>query len=337
MIAIEYHDDLNEVQADGVLAGLLSAPGATAPFDRLEWWRALEAECAVIPFIAVAKEGDHRAVLPMHRVQRRLEALANWYSFRAAPIVSSGADPAALLTALASDLIGEAPRIVLSPLADEAGETTAIAAAFRDAGWWVFRSVCDTNHFLQVDGRSYAEYLAARPGPLRTALKRKANKVTISIETHYNRQSWQAYEAVYANSWKPGEGSPSFLRRFAAEEGAAGRLRLGIAWCDGEPVAAQFWTVEGVTAFIHKLAHTQQSRQLSPGTTLSAALFEHVIDRDKVTLVDFGTGDDAYKRDWMEQNRPRYRLDMLRPGWPGNWPAIARNAARRLAHRPSDG
>ncbi len=337
MIAIEYHDDLNEVQADGVLAELLSAPSATAPFDRLEWWRALEAECGLMPFIAIAKDGENRAILPMYHIQRRLEAFANWYNFRVGPLFSSGADPAALLTALARDLTGEAPRIVLSPLPDESGETTAIVAAFRRAGWLVFRSVCDTNHILRVDGRSFAEYLAARPGALRTALRRKADKVAISIETHYNPDSWQAYEAIYAKSWKPQEGSPSFLRRFAAAEGAAGRLRLGIARCDGEPVAAQLWSVEGGTAFIHKLAHTEGFRQLSPGTTLSAALFEHVIDRDQVSLVDFGTGDDPYKRDWMDEVRPRYRLDILRPGWPGNWPAIARHTARRLADRFTDG
>ena len=102
-------------------------------------------------------------------------------------------------------------------------------------------------------------------------------------------------------------------------------------------MAAQFWTVEAGTAWIHKLAHTEASKPLSPGTTLSAALFEQVIDRDKVTLIDFGTGDDPYKRDWMEDIRPRYRLEMYRPLWPGNWPAIARAAVRRLVSRPVSG
>jgi CelD/BcsL family acetyltransferase involved in cellulose biosynthesis len=107
-------------------------------------------------------------------------------------------------------------------------------------------------------------------------------------------------------------------------------LRLGIARAEGEPIAAQMWTVEGGTAWIHKLAHTEASKPLSPGTTLSAALFEQVIDRDGVSLVDFGTGDDPYKRDWMEQVRPRFRLEMYRPGWPGNWSAIVKRTARRL-------
>ncbi len=112
---------------------------------------------------------------------------------------------------------------------------------------------------------------------------------------------------------------------------------MAIARAGGQPVAAQFWTVEADTAFIHKLAHAEDAKALSPGTTLTAALLQHVIDRDRVQLVDFGTGDDAYKRDWMEEVRPRYRIEAFRPMWPGNWPAIARKVARRLAAGVSHG
>jgi CelD/BcsL family acetyltransferase involved in cellulose biosynthesis len=59
----------------------------------------------------------------------------------------------------------------------------------------------------------------------------------------------------------------------------------------------------------------------------------HVIDGDGVSLVDFGTGDDPYKRDWMEQQRPRYRLDMFRPLAARNWPVLAKIAVRSLAAR----
>ena len=337
MVAVDYHDDLKEVQEDAALAALLSAPNASAPFDRLEWWRGLVEECGYFPVIAVARDGDHRAALAFYRVKRRMEALANWYSFRVAPIVSPGADRMALLTELAADLAGQAPHILLSPLPDENGETTQLAAAFRRAGWLAYVEPCDVNHVLHVGGRRYADYLASRPGPLRTTLKRKAAKVTVTIDTAFNPDNWAAYEAIYASSWKPEEGNPAFLRRFAQEEGAAGRLRLGLARADGVPVAAQFWTVEHGTAFIHKLAHTEESKPLSPGTTLSAALFEHVIDRDGVDLVDFGTGNDGYKRDWMEAIRPRYRLEVVRPLWPGNWPIIARHCLRKLAPRPPRG
>src|SRR3546814_11418082 len=69
-----------------------------------------------------------------------------------------------------------------------------------------------------------------------------------------------------AASWKPEEGHPALLRAFAEAEGAGGRLRMGIARIEGVPVAAQYWTVEDGTAFIHKLAHVEDSLQASPGT-----------------------------------------------------------------------
>ena len=330
---VAYHDDLKEVQGDAAVMALLSPGPASSPFDRLEWWRLLVEEADILPLIAVAGIGTARAILPLARSGRRIDGLVNWYSFRLAPLVTDGADAAQLLGALAADLAGQSPHITLFPLPDEHGETTMLQTAFRQAGWAVFREQCDENHVLPVNGRSFADYLAARPGPLRTTLKRKAGKVGVTIETRFNPESWAAYEAIYAQSWKPEEGSPAFLRRFAEAEGAAGRLRLGIARADGVPVAAQFWTVEGGTAFNHKLAHVETSKSLSPGTTLSAALFEHVIDVDRVSLVDFGTGTDGYKRDWMEAMRPRYRLEMLRPGWPGCWPRLARLTAKRLVSR----
>ena len=331
MIVVNYHDDLNEVQGGAAGLARLGALPAVAPFDRLAWWQGLAEHCGMAPLLAVASDGEDCAVLALQRNGAELSALANWYTFRWQPLVTPGGD--ALLIALARDLAMQAQRISLSPLPDELGETTQLETAFRAASWRTFRSQCDVNHVLPVNGRSFAEYLAARPGQVRTTLKRKASKVIVTIETEFNPASWRAYEAIYAESWKPGEGSPAFLRAFAEAEGAAGRLRLGLARANGVPVAAQLWTVEHGTAFIHKLAHTETAKPLSPGTTLSAALFEQVIDRDRVELVDFGTGDDGYKRDWMEQVRPRFRLDCYRAAAPQNWAAIARQSLRGMLAR----
>ena len=65
-------------------------------------------------------------------------------------------------------------------------------------------------------------------------------------------------------------------------------------------------------------------------STLTAALMEQVIDCDGVKLVDFGTGDDSYKRDWMDDARERYRLQCWRKGDPRNWPAIVKRRLRAL-------
>lgn len=338
MIAIEYHADLKEVQSDARLSVLLSPAEAQAPFDRLTWWQELARHCGLEPLLAVAREGEAVAVLPLQTGGGHYAALANWYSFRFRPVVSVGADASALLTAIAADIGKRAHRITLAGLPDEDGSATLVEQAFRHAGWITFREECDTNHVLHVGGRSYDEYIATRPGQLRTTLKRKSGKVRTQVLTHFDSALWDDYEAIYRESWKPSEGSPEFLRAFAEAEGEAGRLRFAIAHdADGQAVAAQMWTVEGGTAFIHKLAHLESAKPMSPGSVLSAALFRHVIDVDEVALVDFGTGDNPYKRDWMEEVRPRYRLDMLRPLAPQNWLVFAKTGLRRLAGKRKHG
>lgn len=328
MVKIEYHSDLKEVQSDEQLATLLSDRCQRAPFDRLAWWQGLARDCGLPPVLAVARAGDQAAVLPLAGQTGRLTALSNWYTFRFRPILSGDS---ALLTVLARDLASRGHRVTLSGIPDEDGSAGLLERAFADAGWLVLREVCDTNHVLRVGGRGYEDYLADRPGKLRTTLKRKSGKMETQVLAGFDETAWAAYEDIYAESWKPEEGSPDFLRTFAREEGKAGRLRLGIAHAGGQPVAAQMWTVEGGTAFIHKLAYREASRPLSPGSVLTAAMMRHVIDIDRVAFVDFGTGDDPYKRDWMEESRPRYRLDMFRPAVPRNWPILAKIGLRRLA------
>jgi hypothetical protein len=334
VVNVDYHDDLKEVQSDPVLARLLGAGMQAAPFDRLDWFRLLAEHCGLAPTFAGARDDMEAAALPLTGARGHLTQASNWYTFRFRPIVSPrGQD---LLQALARDLPRKARRLTLTGLPSE--DADRLSAAFRRAGWWIHREQSDVNHVLTLAGRDYAAYLADRPGKLRTTLKRKSGKVATRVLTRFDEQVWAAYEEIYAQSWKPEEGSPAFLRAFALAEGEAGRLRLGVAHGpDGEAIAAQMWTVEGRTAFIHKLAHRESAKPLSPGSVLSAALFRHVIDGDAVTMVDFGTGDDPYKRDWMEEVRPRWRLDLLRPGSPGNWPVMARRCLHSLAARAKRG
>src|SRR3546814_20818181 len=98
---------------------------------------------------------------------------------------------------------------------------------------------------------------------------------------------------------------------------------MGIARIEGVPVAAQYWTVEDGTAFIHKLAHVEDSLKASPGTLLSAVLFRHVIEVDGVRRVDFGTGHDGYKRDWMNRHEPLWPIEAFNPAAIAPWgPAL---------------
>lgn len=328
MIAVEYLSTLRKASQEPAVAGLLAR--ASAPFDRAGWWEGLAQHCDITPRYLLAS-GQGTMLMPLTSVGGTARPLANWYTFRWQPLISPGAGREALLCAAFADLARSHWRIELEQVPGEDGMAEVIASALGATGWSTAISAHDINHVLPVGGRTFAAYLATRPGQLRATLKRKSARTACEVQTAFSSEAWASYEAVYAASWKGEEGSPAFLHEFAEAEGAAGRLRLGIGRIDGEPVAAQLWTVEGGTAFIHKLAYREDARAHSPGTALTAALMAHVIDLDRVDLVDFGTGDDPYKRDWMEQARPRYRLSAFRPGNPRSWPYLARRALCRLA------
>ncbi|MDE2561639.1 MAG: GNAT family N-acetyltransferase [Sphingomonadales bacterium] len=323
MSKVVYHADLNEAQRQPDLAAL-----GCAPFDRLDWFALLAGECLSgrTPALAVARDGDRLAALPLLAGgERELAGIANWYSFFVRPL----GDPS-LLPDIARDLAARADRLTLSPLPE--ADANLLAEAFGRSGWIALVEPCDNNHYLELGGRNFDEYWASRPGRLRETVRRKGKKgmVGLKITTSFDADDWAAYEHVYGLSWKPEEGSPAFLRRFAMAEAAAGRLRMGVAEIEGVPVAAQLWSVENDVAYIHKLAHDEGARQHSPGTLLSHALFRHVIDVDKVREIDFGTGNDPYKRDWMESVRQRWRLDAWRMAAPRQWPSLGKALARRM-------
>ncbi len=335
----EYHDNFLSVQ--DAARGKLDRENQPKLFDRLDWFDNLNRYALKGKELAIlqASSSGTQAWMPlMVKKYRHLESLSNWYNFTWRPIFCGNYDEVtklSLLRQIASLAKDSAYRISLSPVPDDESEARHITYAFKQAGWVVSKEECDINHILRLNGRSFDEYWRTRPGQLRSTVKRKSKKniVSIRIETEFNEESWADYEHVYGKSWKPGEGNPEFLRQIAQQEADAGALRLGLAYIDGQCVAAQFWTVENGEALIHKLAHDEAHLSASPGTLLSAGLFQYVIDIDHVDLIDFGTGADKYKSDWMEEIRIRYRFDMFQPNIPLNWPRIAKHYLRRLANK----
>jgi hypothetical protein len=298
---VELFDSLDSVAADA--GGALDRPPSL--FDRLDWFRLVAEHCPPPGRLlaARARSGDGSAAwLFLAADGRRAEALRCWYSLRFGLVGDArGAD------AIAKALRKRLTRLEISPLDDP----EPLAAAFRRSGWAAFVGPATISWRIDTSGQDFAAYWAARPGKLRNTAQRKAKAAGLDIEIHrdFDPSAWAAYEAVYAASWKPEEGSPAFLRALAEQEGRAGRLRLGIARKDGRPLAAQLWTVEEGIAWIHKLAYREDSKALSPGTVLSMAMFRSALDEDRVRRIDYGTGDDGYKRDWMAERATLWRIE----------------------------
>jgi hypothetical protein len=319
---------------DERLPAAARADGFASPFDRAAWFDLLEAYgfAGQGRIDAHGGAGGVTAWLPL-RVEKPgdVAGLTNWYSFKIRPLYTGDGDRGAALRTLFHNLRRTAAQLTLYPVA----APDDLTAALRAAGWWVKTTPAGDRHWLDLGDMDHDSWWADRPGALRNTVQRKAKKgiVDIQLLTAFDDGSWAAYEQIYAASWKPDEGHPALLRAFAEAEGARGTLRMGIARIDGIPVAAQYWTVEDGTAFIHKLAHIEDSLKASPGTLLSAALFRHVIEVDGVKRVDFGTGNDVYKRDWMNRHDPLWRIEAFNPSRIAAWGPAFKAFARSLLRK----
>lgn len=323
-VNITCFNDLDAVAEDAV--GALDRAQQASLYDRLDWYRLLEAHVPPSGKLAAwrARDGDKAAWLFLAVDGTKATAYAAWYSLR-----FNGIGESDVITPLAEAIrkSGTA-ELELAPLEDP----KPLAAAFRAAGWTVRLTEKTGNWRAYSAGEDFAAYWAKRPGQLRSTAKRKAKAAGLEIEIHdrFDEGAWAAYEEVYRASWKPEEGSFPFLRALAEQEGAAGTLRLGVARKDGKPVAVQLWLVENGEATIHKLAYREDAKELSPGTILGEAMFRRAIDEDRVKVIDYGTGDDAYKRDWMDERRPLWRLQAFNPGTVRGLAGAARALAGRL-------
>lgn len=263
-------------------------------------------------------------LLPLRHVTgrfglRRLEGLANWYSSLFGVVAAPADLQPQRLRQLAHSLAAERPRwdvLDLHPLDPADPLFQPLLDALAAAGMATQRYFCFVNWYLDVAGRSYDDYAASLPSKLRSTLRRKGRQLEKSGRAQFAivtgddkadavEAAIAAYQAVYARSWKSPEPSPEFMPGLIRTCAAHGWLRLGVATVDGNPAAAQLWIVCGGVAAIYKLAYDEQYASLSIGSLLTERLMRHVIDIDKVKEVDYLTGDDAYKRDWMSASRER--------------------------------
>jgi len=256
---------------------------------------------------------------------RKLTSLTNYYSSLFGPELSEERVSAReILRELARAIAADTLRwevVDLKPLAADSPLFSPLVDSFRNAGMVVQTYFCFGNWYLPVCGRSYREYFEGLPSQVQNTIKRKKKKLAQHGRTRVRmvtggadlEAAIDAYRTVYAASWKVPEPYPGFipgLIRLCAEKGW---LRLGLVDVDGEPAAAQLWIVNGGVASIYKLAYDERFAPLSLGTILTAQLMEHALDVDKVREVDYLSGDDRYKKDWMSKRRERLGILAFNP------------------------
>ena len=210
--------------------------------------------------------------------------------------------------------------MLLEPVAGDDSKINGLKRHLEIAGFgceYIFRSY---NWVYHLQGQSYTAYMAGRPAQLRHTISRKTRK--LEREHGYEIRLFSGeevlsgmvdYYVVYNASWKQNETrNAGFQDCFVEAFSKAGWTRLAIMYIKGQPVAAQLWFVHHNKASIFRLAYDRAWSQYSTGSILTRFLMEYVIDTDGVDEIDFLTGNEAYKQDWMSDRRERFLLSCVK-------------------------
>lgn len=299
----------------------LEAEGKVSLFAGLPWWRTF-VDAGLPPdahpaFLVIRDPADRLvAILPCQRFGAAVAdrgpgapaaaSLTSFYSCDYRPILADGlpAKEAAYAAGRAARRVfHEAPVLRFDSLDASWPELPAFVAGLGGAG----RIVLRYDHFGRwsedLAGQRFDLYWAARAGALREIVRRKGARLArdgadLVIERDPER-AVAAYEAVHARSWKEPEPFPEFQPTLIRNLAAAGTLRLALCRLGDQPIAAQLWALAGGRATVLKLAHDGAFDRLSPGTVLTAFAIRALIEGDGISVLDFGRGDDPYKRNWV--------------------------------------
>ena len=289
-------------------------------FSGAAWYRTVIAagvpagERAVL--LVFSRAGGAVALFPMLVSGRGASSLSTPYTCLWRPLLAPGANAALIWRGFAA-WCRRSPLVRLEAL--DAAVADLIAAGLRGTGLVPLRFDQFGNWHIGIEG-GWADYLAARPGQVREAVRRRTKRLVsqgglfrIVRDAAEIEAGIAEYEAVYAKSWKEPEPFADFNATLMRQCAADGSLRLGVLRLGGEVLAAQIWVVRQDWAAVLKLAHDEAARAHSPGTVLTAMMIEHLIEREGVRALDFGRGDDAYKANWTTERRQRVGLVLANP------------------------
>jgi hypothetical protein len=262
----------------------------------------------------------------------RVTSVNNYYASLYSPLISnrtSQTDRWSAIKNLVEQIEELRPKVAvlnLSPLNEESLDTKGIKQVLSEIGWYVKEYNCFGNWYLRCDNLSFDDYINSRESRVYNTWARKKKKfengtlkdarLEIVVSPGGVGKAMDAYDEIYAHSWKEPEPYPDFVRNWAYICAKKGWLRLGLVWLGDKPIATQFWFTMHGRAYIFKLAYDEQYSKLSAGTVLSGHMFKHALDVDRVSEIDYLSGDDAYKRSWMTARRQRVGLVACNPKTP---------------------
>ncbi len=314
---VEVVESLQDVPDDAARA--LSYHSGQRFFSSIEWFRCLaghglDDKLRPRVYLAGDSNGIQCALFCASPGAGQLVSLTSFYTMEYGPVMA-GDNAATGLAAIVGFIAAEKPRwntIDLRFLRDGDATNSQLGQLLENNGFTPHAFAQFDNWYLSVDGRDFETYYRALSSRLRNTIRRKGNKLGREHEFSLDiypvdditlDDAIGVYEAVYSSSWKQPEPFPGFMPALFRTCDELGVLRAGTARIENEPAAAQIWINDHGRTVIYKLAYDEKYAPVSIGSLLSKRLFEHAIDRDRVSEIDYGVGGESYKRDWMSDRR----------------------------------
>jgi len=170
-----------------------------------------------------------------------------------------------------------------------------------------------TNWYLDGIDFSFSKYFENLPKKIQKDVqycRRRLGKIgnlrsQIELDSGSLDHYLDLYDKVRAKSWKAPEKDKAFIREFTKLTAEKGWMRLAFLQYNNIPIACQKWIVCNQIAYIWDVLHDEEYGKHSPGKILSTDVSQYVFDQDRVTAIDFMTGDEPYKKDWTPKRRER--------------------------------
>ena len=267
------------------------------------------------------------AILPLVRgADNNYQSLKHRYTTHYSLIIEDEY-PWEVITCLGQGLLRLPVRsLLLEPVARDDYGLSDLRKCMEDNGYRCEQFFRFYNWILKVQDQSYQTYMKGRPARLRNTIMRKRRKLDrehgCDIRLFTGKSVTAAmpdYYTVYTASWKANEQYTGFVDGMVKYISDMGWSRMAILYVNNLPIAAQLWFVLHGKASIFRLSYDEEWKRYSPGSILTSFLMEYVIDTDKVEEIDFLTGNDAYKQDWMSDRRERYALSCVKEIMPDRW------------------
>jgi len=322
--SIECYHSIDDVPA--LFDSLFEQTAKQSVFCSRNWFSLLEQNVfqhSVIIFTVSSNDAVPLLVLPCYEVEakgKHLHSLANYYSALFMPVYASDyAQPGDLFNALFKEINRyNYQSITLQPMDNGSVDYVMLMQSLKQNGYFTEPFFCFANWYEILGSALFSDYYQHRPSKLTNTIRRKEKKLTdlqIVITSDYEqiKQLYPSYKDIYSSSWKVEESHPLFIEQMVFSLARNRQLRFGLAYIADKPAAAQLWFIskgisEQSVASIYKLAYDPFFKSTSIGSILTKAMFEHVIEKEHVKIIDYLSGDDAYKKDWVTNRRERWGI-----------------------------